>query len=72
MYETRSQMLATVERYITVKMRQALREKLEQEKDSLLEVIAQYDKAKATAKKAVQILNKAFFEQRPLDTSSLF
>ena len=62
-------MLGSVERYITVKLRQVLREKIEFEKKLLLDIVAAQDRTQAVAKKAVHVLSKAFFERQPLDNS---
>ncbi|MDO8602111.1 MAG: hypothetical protein Q7R62_03245 [bacterium] len=66
----RSQMFNSVERYITVRLQKILREKIESEIKILLNLVSEQDRARATAKKTVYTLNKAFFEQCPLDFSS--
>jgi hypothetical protein len=67
----RASMLNSVERYITVRFRQVLREKLEQEKNILLDIVSAQGKVRAAAKKVSHILHRGFFEQRPLDISLL-
>jgi hypothetical protein len=64
-------MFGTVERYITVRLRQQLKEKIEFERKALLDIVSRQDAVQRAAKKAIHILNRAFFEQRPLDTSLL-
>ncbi len=65
----RKLLFGTVERYISTRLQQMLREKIASEEKALLAIVAAQQQALVAAKKTAQILNRAFFELRPLDVS---
>lgn len=62
-------MFGKIERYITVRLRQQLKEKMELERAALLAIVNRRAGADRAAKKSTHILSRAFFEFRPLDIS---
>ncbi len=65
----RATQLAGVERFLRVRTREFLRAKIEHEKFLLLSLIEREKQARAAAKKALHVLNRTYFTQKPLDMS---
>lgn len=63
----RRKTLAGIERWLRVKTRERVREKLEKEKKLLMELYQRDRKARAVAQEKVYILNRAYFQQKSLD-----
>ena len=68
LFTERLEMFAAVEPYISIELRERLREKLALEKERLSNLISPNTKKADTndLKKSVPELNRAFFERRPL------
>jgi hypothetical protein len=63
----RTAMLSSVERLLTVRSRERLGQKLDQERKKLFE-LADFEKRTClAAKKMIQVLNRTYFSQKPLD-----
>lgn len=66
---SRGETFVQIERWLKVKTRERLREKLERERKILMELYQRDRKAKAVAQQTTHVLNRAYFRQKSLDIS---
>lgn len=68
-FKERTEMFASVERYVKVSLREVLRQKIEKEKKTLLEMIEGRKHVRYIRQKMAQGLNPSFFAQKSLSIS---
>lgn len=70
LFADRQTMFASFERYVPVRMREQIREKIAREKKTLSELVERQRALRARAQKAIHVLHKSYFKQKKLDISS--
>lgn len=70
MFNERSAMLAFVERYVPVRVRVMLRERIALEKKQLLNLIGLERSRKLAMENSSYVLNRKFFEKRSLEITA--
>lgn len=68
-FRERTEMFVSIERYVKVSLREALREKIEKEKKLLLELLEGQKRAAEMRERTLQMLNPAYFTQKSLNIS---
>jgi hypothetical protein len=67
--DLRKKMFENFERYVPVRFRENVKEKLAKEKELLISISTRQRELRAKAQKAVHILNKSYFKQKKFDVS---
>lgn len=66
---SRAETLRQIERWLKVKTRELLKDKIAKEKQSFLDLYQRDRKARAVAQATTHILNRTYFKQKSLDVS---